>query len=59
MAQPPGIHARRAALKLLDAVLRRGETLGGIAYHPTFASNTFFAKPRLNISTPEANRSTV
>ncbi|MEM7779301.1 MAG: RsmB/NOP family class I SAM-dependent RNA methyltransferase [Pseudomonadota bacterium] len=27
MAQPPGIHARRAALKLLDAVLRRGETL--------------------------------
>ncbi|MBO9511625.1 RsmB/NOP family class I SAM-dependent RNA methyltransferase [Erythrobacter sp. A6_0] len=27
MAQPPGIHARRAALRLLDAVLRRGETL--------------------------------
>ncbi|MEO0691034.1 MAG: RsmB/NOP family class I SAM-dependent RNA methyltransferase [Pseudomonadota bacterium] len=27
MAQPTGIHARRAALKLLDAVLRRGETL--------------------------------
>ena len=27
MAQPPGIHARRAALKMLDAVLRRGETL--------------------------------
>ena len=34
MAQPTGIHARRAALKLLDAVLRRGETLeqaGGAA----------------------------
>lgn len=29
MAQPPGIHARRAALRLLDAVLRRGETLDG------------------------------
>lgn len=27
MAQPPGIHARRAALQLIDAVLRRGETL--------------------------------
>ncbi len=27
MAQPPGIYARRAALKMLDAVLRRGETL--------------------------------
>jgi len=27
MAQAPGIHARRAALKLLDAVLRRDETL--------------------------------
>ncbi|MBX7527814.1 RsmB/NOP family class I SAM-dependent RNA methyltransferase [Qipengyuania vesicularis] len=27
MAQPPGIYARRAALRLLDAVLRRGETL--------------------------------
>ena len=27
MAQAPGIHARRAALRLLDAVLRRGETL--------------------------------
>lgn len=27
MAQPPGIHARRAALRLLDAALRRGETL--------------------------------
>lgn len=27
MAQPSGIHARRAALKLCDAVLRRGETL--------------------------------
>ena len=27
MVQPPGIHARRAALRLLDAVLRRGETL--------------------------------
>lgn len=27
MVQPTGIHARRAALKLLDAVLRRGETL--------------------------------
>ena len=27
MAQPPGIHARRAALQMLDAVLRRGETL--------------------------------
>lgn len=27
MAQSPGIHARRAALKMLDAVLRRGETL--------------------------------
>ncbi|MEO1730848.1 MAG: transcription antitermination factor NusB, partial [Pseudomonadota bacterium] len=27
MAQPTGIYARRAALKLLDAVLRRGETL--------------------------------
>lgn len=27
MADPTGIHARRAALKLLDAVLRRGETL--------------------------------
>lgn len=27
MPQPTGIHARRAALKLLDAVLRRGETL--------------------------------
>ncbi len=27
MAQPTGIHARRAALKLVDAVLRRGETL--------------------------------
>ena len=27
MAQPPGIYARKAALRLLDAVLRRGETL--------------------------------
>ncbi len=27
MVQPPGIHARRAALKMCDAVLRRGETL--------------------------------
>ena len=27
MAQPTGIHARRASLKMLDAVLRRGETL--------------------------------
>ena len=27
MVQPQGIHARRAALRLLDAVLRRGETL--------------------------------
>lgn len=27
MTQPPGIHARRAALKMLDAVMRRGETL--------------------------------
>lgn len=27
MAQPTGIHARRAALKMLDAVMRRGETL--------------------------------
>ncbi|MCA0910539.1 RsmB/NOP family class I SAM-dependent RNA methyltransferase [Qipengyuania gaetbuli] len=27
MAQPQGIHARKAALRLLDAVLRRGETL--------------------------------
>jgi 16S rRNA (cytosine967-C5)-methyltransferase len=27
MAQPSGIHARKAALRLLDAVLRRGETL--------------------------------
>ncbi|QKG72412.1 RsmB/NOP family class I SAM-dependent RNA methyltransferase [Erythrobacter mangrovi] len=27
MAQPTGIHARRAALRLLDAVLRRGETM--------------------------------
>ncbi|EAQ28941.1 tRNA and rRNA methylase [Erythrobacter sp. NAP1] len=27
MATPTGIHARRAALKMLDAVLRRGETL--------------------------------
>ena len=27
MPQPTGIHARRAALQLLDAVLRRGETL--------------------------------
>ncbi|WP_299196503.1 RsmB/NOP family class I SAM-dependent RNA methyltransferase [uncultured Erythrobacter sp.] len=27
MAQPSGIHARRAALKMLDAVMRRGETL--------------------------------
>ncbi len=27
MPQPTGIHARRAALRLLDAVLRRGETL--------------------------------
>ena len=26
MAQPTGIHARRAALKMLDAVLRRGES---------------------------------
>lgn len=33
MAQPPGIHARRAALRLLDAVLRRGETLD-IAFGP-------------------------
>jgi 16S rRNA (cytosine967-C5)-methyltransferase len=34
MATPPGFHARRAALRLLDAVLRRGETLeqaGGTA----------------------------
>lgn len=34
MANPTGIYARRAALKLLDAVLRRGETLeqaGGAA----------------------------
>lgn len=27
MSTPPGFHARRAALRLLDAVLRRGETL--------------------------------
>lgn len=27
MATPPGFHARRAALRMLDAVLRRGETL--------------------------------
>ncbi|WBY17330.1 RsmB/NOP family class I SAM-dependent RNA methyltransferase [Erythrobacteraceae bacterium WH01K] len=27
MAQPSGIHARRAALQMLDAVLRRGDTL--------------------------------
>ncbi|TMM47131.1 RsmB/NOP family class I SAM-dependent RNA methyltransferase [Qipengyuania marisflavi] len=27
MAQPPGIHARRAALRILDAVMRRGDTL--------------------------------
>ena len=27
MPTPPGFHARRAALRLLDAVLRRGETL--------------------------------
>lgn len=27
MAEPSGIHARRAALHLLDAILRRGETL--------------------------------
>ena len=27
MSQPSGIHARRAALQMLDAVLRRGETL--------------------------------
>jgi 16S rRNA (cytosine967-C5)-methyltransferase len=27
MATPSGFHARRAALRLLDAVLRRGETL--------------------------------
>ncbi|QPC98301.1 RsmB/NOP family class I SAM-dependent RNA methyltransferase [Qipengyuania soli] len=27
MADPTGIHARRAALRLLDAVLRRGETM--------------------------------
>ena len=27
MAQPSGIHARRAALQMIDAVLRRGETL--------------------------------
>ncbi len=27
MVQPSGIHARRAALQMLDAVLRRGETL--------------------------------
>jgi 16S rRNA (cytosine967-C5)-methyltransferase len=27
MADPTGIHARRAALRLLDSVLRRGETL--------------------------------
>ncbi|MFK4005002.1 RsmB/NOP family class I SAM-dependent RNA methyltransferase [Qipengyuania sp. NPDC077563] len=27
MAQPSGIHARRAALRLLDAVLRRGDTM--------------------------------
>ena len=33
MAQPSGIHARRAALRLLDAVLRRGETLD-MAYAP-------------------------
>ena len=29
MATPPGFHARRAALRLLDAVLRRGETMDG------------------------------
>lgn len=33
MAQLPGIHARRAALRLLDAVLRRGETLD-VAFGP-------------------------
>lgn len=27
MAQPPGLPARRAALKMIDAVMRRGETL--------------------------------
>jgi 16S rRNA (cytosine967-C5)-methyltransferase len=31
MPQPAGLPARRAALKLLDAVLRRGETLDGAA----------------------------
>jgi 16S rRNA (cytosine967-C5)-methyltransferase len=31
MPQPPGLPARRGALKLLDAVLRRGETLDGAA----------------------------
>jgi 16S rRNA (cytosine967-C5)-methyltransferase len=29
MRQPPGVPARRGALKLIDAVLRRGETLDG------------------------------
>ncbi|WP_427969984.1 RsmB/NOP family class I SAM-dependent RNA methyltransferase [Altererythrobacter sp.] len=33
MVQPTGIHARRAALRMLDAVLRRGETLE-TAYPP-------------------------
>ena len=33
MAQPTGIHARRAALRLLDAALRRGETLD-VAFGP-------------------------
>jgi len=31
----PGLHSRRAALRMLDAVLRRGETLDNVAHNAT------------------------
>ncbi len=41
MAQPPGTLARRAALQMLDAVLRRGETLDQAAPAATRALHSF------------------
>ena len=34
-ADPPGVPARRAALKLLDAVIRRGQALEGALHNAT------------------------
>lgn len=52
MSNPPGLSARRSALRLLDAVLRRGETLdqadhaamGGIGGGPTAGADRALAR---------------